>query len=266
MVRLSLIITAFFIFMAAVTTIKIPENLPMAENVMALGFILIAAYLTGKIALRINLPKITGYILAGIIAGPFIFNLLSPVVVTELQLIDQIALSLIALTAGGEFRFKILKEQFRTMNLVFAALLVLLMSSAVLLIFLIYPVVPFLQGKMVQVVLGTGLLFGIVSITMSPATTIAIISETRAKGRFTDFILGMTIFIDIAVVLLFSLVLALSRPLILMEGGFRWQEMLPIIMEIFFSITAGALYGWLITLYLKHVGKQAALFLLGFII
>ena len=79
------------------------RDLILPESMMALGFTLIFAYLAGKMGAKLQLPKITGYIIAGIIIGPYVINLLSIPVVQNLKLIDNIALSLIALTAGGEF-------------------------------------------------------------------------------------------------------------------------------------------------------------------
>ena len=61
----------------------------MAESMMALGFTLVVAYLAGKMIEKIKLPKITGYLIAGILTGPYFLDLLSVQVVKNLQLIDS---------------------------------------------------------------------------------------------------------------------------------------------------------------------------------
>jgi Kef-type K+ transport system membrane component KefB len=203
---------------------------------------------------------------AGIIAGPFVVNLVSPAILSQLKLIDQIALSLIALTAGGEFRYQTLRRQIKPLFSILTAQIIIVIGGTLLLILLLNDQLFFLRGEPFSATVGVGLLFGILAITMSPATTIAIITETRAKGKFTEFILGMVIFVDIAVIILFSLIFAISKPLILGSGDFQSGNLLFILREISFSIGAGILAGFIITAYLKYVGKRVELFLLGFVL
>ncbi len=242
------------------------ENQLRAESMMALGFTLMVAYLFGKMVTRIRLPKITGYILAGILFGPYVFNLLSKPVVVNLQLIDNIALSLIALTAGGEFRYKAIKPQLKTIGSAIFWQVVVVMFCFLLFIPLYKQNIAFLANQTLPVVIGVALIFGALSIAKSPATTIAIITETGARGRFTDFVLGVTVFKDIIVVLIFSITLAFSKPLILEESKLQMGYVFTVIFEIASSIIAGFGAGFLILLYLKYINRQKALFLLGAIL
>ena len=238
----------------------------MAESMIALGFILIIAYLTGKILSRWQLPLITGYILAGICAGPYLINLLSHSVVQNLQLIDNIALSLIALTAGGEFRYKKIKKQFRTIGSVIFWKIIFVVVGFILFMFIYRKNVPFLSGTDLSTVLGVGIILSALSIATSPATTIAVITETKAKGPFTDFILGVTVFKDIIVVLVFSLALSIAQPLIVAEASFNLAYVFDILKELILSIFMGIVSGSFILLYLKYIHTHTVLFLLGFII
>ena len=71
-----------------------PYSLPQQSTSIALGFILIFAYLIGKKAHVLKLPQITGFILAGILCGPYLLNFLSVAAVEDLQLLDGLALSI----------------------------------------------------------------------------------------------------------------------------------------------------------------------------
>ncbi len=73
---------------------------------LTLGFALLAAHLVGRVLAEAALPKITGYLLAGVVLGPHVLGLVSLGVRDSLQLINQVALGLIALTAGGELAIK----------------------------------------------------------------------------------------------------------------------------------------------------------------
>ncbi|MEJ2634201.1 MAG: cation:proton antiporter [Calditrichia bacterium] len=265
--RLLTVILLLIALMAFLTHIKFAgEDHLMSASMMALGFTLIAAYLIGKTVMRLQLPKITGYILAGILAGPYVTDLLSVPVVRNLQLIDNIALSLIALTAGGEFRYKTIKKQMKTIGSTILWQVIIVLLTFVIFIFLYQNHISFLAHKPLNVVLGVALIFGSLAIAKSPATTIAIITESRAKGKFTDFVLGVTVFKDIVVVLVFSIVISFAKPMILPETPLHFTYLFNVFLEIILSIIVGFAAGLLILFYLKYVGKQTVLFLLGFIL
>jgi Kef-type K+ transport system membrane component KefB len=238
----------------------------MPESMMALGFTLIGAYLLAKILKKLRLPKITGYIIAGIITGPFFINLLSVPVVKNLQLIDNIALSLIALTAGGEFKYKKVKNQMSTIVSAIFWQIIVVMAGFVGFVILYSKNISFIANASYSVVLGTALLIGALSVAKSPATTIAIITETKAKGPFTDFILAVTVFKDIIIVLLFSITLSIAKPLILEATDIQLDYFFHIVFEILLSIALGVVIGAIILFYLKYVGQQRVLFLLGLIL
>jgi Kef-type K+ transport system membrane component KefB len=265
--RIVLIILVLLLLMAAITRISPGESIrEMPMSMLALGFTLIVAYLIGKMTSALGIPKITGYILAGILTGPYIINLLSKPTVQNLQLIDNMALSLIALTAGGEFRYRAIRKQFKTIGSVIFWKILLVIIGFILFIFVYKTHIQFLSNQSHGVVLGAALLFGALSIATSPATTIAIISETRAKGKFTDFVLGVTVFKDVIVVLVFSLALSVAKPLILPETHIQFSYFISVLLEIMLSIVIGIATGAVILVYLKYVKEQKALFLLGFII
>ena len=69
-------------------------------------FVALAAYYIGKLFSRFGLPYITGYLLAGVIAGPFVLELLPADASTQLRYIDEISLAVIAFVAGSELYLK----------------------------------------------------------------------------------------------------------------------------------------------------------------
>jgi Kef-type K+ transport system membrane component KefB len=265
--RIIITILLLLLFMFFLTRLEPGESLQhLPESMMALGFALIVSYLFGKMLTRFKLPKITGYIIAGIAVGPYLLNMLSVPVVRNLQLIDSIALSLIALTAGGEFRYKKIRSQFRVIGSAILGQIIIVMTGFLIFITLYRNHITFLNNVSWQITVGVALLFGALSIATSPATTIAIITESKARGPFTDFVLAVTVLKDIVVVLLFSIVLSLAEPLILHTENIQLAYFLSVFFEIILSIIFGVIAGFLILLYLKYIGEQKVLFLLGFIL
>ena len=72
--------------------------LPEAPSAtLLLGFLLLAAFVAGELAREIRLPRITGYLVIGILFGPHILALLPRQIVSDFRLINDVALSVIAL-------------------------------------------------------------------------------------------------------------------------------------------------------------------------
>src|ERR1051326_797650 len=71
-----------------------------ARATLALGFLLLAAFLGGDLARRARLPRITGYLLVGFVVGPWL-GLVRRDEVDALRFIGDVALGMIALAAGS---------------------------------------------------------------------------------------------------------------------------------------------------------------------
>lgn len=74
------------------------------------AFLAPACGMFGVAAQRLKLPKITGFLVAGVAAGPYALNLLSQSSVQKLWFVDQACLSLIALAAGAELQWEQLEK------------------------------------------------------------------------------------------------------------------------------------------------------------
>ena len=75
-----------------------------------IGTILLSGVIVGKIASFFKFPKVTGYLIAGIIIGPSILNIIPKNTVTNLGIISDVALALIAYGIGSELNFQQLSE------------------------------------------------------------------------------------------------------------------------------------------------------------
>ncbi|MBZ0256917.1 hypothetical protein K8I31_12700, partial [bacterium] len=79
----------------------------------SLGFVILSGYLMGEIVSFFQFPRITGYLVAGMLFGPDLGGWLTKETVEHLTLIDHIALSLIAISAGCELKFSELRHHWK---------------------------------------------------------------------------------------------------------------------------------------------------------
>lgn len=67
---------------------------------LALSLIILLGFSFSEIAFRVKLPRIVGMLLAGVVLGPFVINLIAPEVLEISLDLRQIALVIILLRAG----------------------------------------------------------------------------------------------------------------------------------------------------------------------
>jgi len=250
--------------MAAARWIPIQELTALGHQAtLSLGFVLIFGFLVGHYARQVSLPRITGYILAGILCGPYVGGLLSGPAVKELQLIDDLALALIAFTAGGELRIQSLKPRLRgILGITFLQMLVIFVGMAGGVI-LLAPHIPFLAGQPFSTALAAACVFGLIGMANSPATTVALINEYGARGPFASTILGVTVLKDVVVLVLITLMLPLIQVLAFQGGAVDMGFARDLAWEIGGSLVGGVVLGLLVTLYIRGVGAVLPLFIVG---
>ena len=67
---------------------------------LTLSLIILLGFSFSEIAFRVKLPRIVGMLLAGVVLGPFVLNLIAPQVLEISLDLRQIALVIILLRAG----------------------------------------------------------------------------------------------------------------------------------------------------------------------
>jgi len=72
---------------------------------LAFGFLLLVAFFNARFLHKLGLPHLTCYLLAGIIAGPQLLDLVTDDMTKQLKVVSDVAVCMIALTAGAELNF-----------------------------------------------------------------------------------------------------------------------------------------------------------------
>ncbi|MGC9328504.1 MAG: cation:proton antiporter [Candidatus Hinthialibacter sp.] len=230
----------------------------------SLGFLVLTGYLLGEILALIQLPRITGYLFAGMLIGPYALGIVSKESVKDFLLIDQIALALIALTAGGELRLANLKRCWKGIFSITLHQTVWIFLWGTLTTYVLVIYSPIFAPLPAQAKWGISLVIGVIAIAQSPSTTIAIITETRASGISVDLALGIAVVKDVIVITLFTCVLMGLGMMDQGLEGLEWGKLLRLGQEFLFSIGVGVLSGIALSFYLAKVRVDPILFLLAF--
>ncbi|RMG50289.1 MAG: cation:proton antiporter [Acidobacteria bacterium] len=233
------------------------------KSMASLGFILLAAYVAGGFFARFKLPKISGYIVTGIVCGPYVINLLSKGVVSDLRVLDDLALGLIALTAGGELKLTALRRDLKSVLYIIGFLVIVVFAGVTACVLAARPLLPFLSESPLTTI-AVALCFGITAVATSPASTIAIITETRASGIVTERVLSITVIKDVLVVIAFAFILSIAKHLSL-EPTIGQSAVTTVFTEVAASLLMGVVLGVLTVLYIRYINAEMLLFIIGLV-
>ncbi len=229
----------------------------------AMGFLLLAGMLASGLLELVGLPHLTGYLLAGALAGPYVFRLVDHHAVQRLEPVNTLALSLIALAGGAQLRIDLLKQVLR--SLVSAIPLQCgfgMLFNAVAFV-AITRFLPFTAGLGLSCRLGIGLLWGTLAVCHSPSATLGIFSQLRPDGPVSRFSLALVISSDVLAAVLLTVAIALARPLVDPGAGLSLAAFRDLAREVLGSISLGTTLGLLLAAYLWLIGGGLLLVLIA---
>ncbi|MBO73504.1 MAG: potassium transporter TrkA, partial [Flavobacteriales bacterium] len=165
------------------------------EIIIALGGFLIIALSANHISkffAKIKFPLITGLLLAGILAGSDVLELIPRENTKYLNFLNEISLAFIAFAAGSELYLKEIRGQFKSILWNTLGQLVITFGLGVLGVFLASEYIPFMVEMTFAEKMSVGILMATIFVARSPSSAIAVINELRAKGPFTKTSIGVT--------------------------------------------------------------------------
>ncbi len=187
---------------------------------------------------RIQLPLITGLIFTGIVIGPFVLGLIPETAPSKLIFITETALAFIAFAAGSELYLQELRDRFNSIKWnTFGQLVVtFVLGSAI--VYYLADYITFMEGMSQVGRLVVACLTGAIFVARSPASAIAVINELRAKGPFTQTVMGVTVVKDFIVIILFSICLSIAKS-VLSGTSFDILDFVLLIISLVLSIGIG---------------------------
>jgi len=225
-----------------------------SQIIYALAIILIASLIGGRIASFLRIPRVTGYLLAGLVIGPSfadLFNLphlVSNEALKELRLISDVALALILMNIGGQLRTENLrrwKQRIFIFSATEAILTGLLVGISIFVVnqFMLMRVVSGLSLS--QSSLLFGVFTGVISIATAPAATLMVVREYEAEGPITRLVLTLVSLNNLLSVFAFSIA---AQLLVSPNGGF-----ITIFYQLSVPLLLGGSFGLLMSLWAQRM-------------
>lgn len=225
------------------------------HQLLVIGIVMLVSLYAGKWVKRIKLPSLIGYMLVGVIAGPYVLNGIDKTRVSNLDFIVDIGLGLVAFTIGAVLSIASFKKTGRGLaSIIFG-------ETIVAFIVITLSVYLFSQS------LPLAILLGAIGAASAPAGTVAIIQDYQAKGRLTNTLYAVVGFDDGISVIIYGFALVFAKSMLLQTNGHAEYSVMTQLwapfQEIILSILVGLIAGFLFLALVKKLRKEVDVLVLS---
>ncbi|MDE5715729.1 MAG: cation:proton antiporter [Anaeroplasmataceae bacterium] len=179
---------------------------------LSLSIMLLAGFLMTRITKLLKLPNVSGYIIGGILIGPYCLKLVSKDMLEHMDFVSDIALSFIAFGVGKFFKKEVLKKAG-------SKVIIITIFEALMAMLLVTISMHFLFKLSWQF----SLILGAIASATAPASTMMTIKQYKAKGEFVDVLLQVVALDDIVCLLAFSVATAIAST---SNGSFKAMDII----------------------------------------
>ena len=217
------------------------------EILLAIGVAMFVGLFLTRLAVKLNLPDVTCYLVAGVLVGPLCLGQLgvpglgfgSFEFVEEMSLISDVALGFIAFSIGNEFRLSQLKAMGSsaiTIGILQAVITTVVVDIVLIVLHLCFPEV---------LSLPSAIILGAIASATAPAATLMVVRQYKANGPLTKLLLLVVAIDDAVGLLLFSVSFGMATALSHGQANVLAVVVEPLL-EIVLSLGLGAIMGWLL--------------------
>ena len=190
----------------------IANTSPVAGVIISVALMLFSGFAMTRLTKLARLPNVTGYILAGILIGPYVLNLVPQRIIDGTDFLSDIALAFIAFSTGEFFKLSVLKKS--GMKVVWITIFEAVLASVF--IFILTFLVLRLELAFVLSALASA---------TAPASTMMTIRQTGAKGDFVDTLLQVVALDDVVGLVLYSIAISVALASLSGASGFSFETL-----------------------------------------
>lgn len=211
----------------------------MSITILYIAAAMAAGLLFNRFAKLISLPNVTGYLVAGLLIGPSVLNLIPKDGTEALNVLVTLALGFIAYSIGGEFNINNIKA-------IGGKSIIITMFQALTAVGLVDITLCALGFDV-----PLALTLGAIAAATAPAATLMVVRQYRANGPVTRTLLPVVAMDDAVGLIVFAVSLALAQG---MSGGgdmsFYTMVVQPLT-EIVLSLAIGGAIGLIASIALR---------------
>ncbi len=226
--------------------------------IFSLGVMLILGLIAAILIEKIKLPYVTGYIIMGILIGPFVFNLVPKNFLNHTDIIANFVLSIVAFMISRNFSYSVFKKTGKHI------LFVSISEATGAWLFVTLGVFLFMHKPLYE-----ALLFGALAAATDPASTLMVSRQYKTKGPVTSVLLG-TVAIDDAwglIIFVISMIIAIQMKSGASANISPVKMLFGAVMEIVYTLGIGAIIGIVFSYFARFVRSKGyrLIYTLGFI-
>ena len=237
---------------------------------LGIGTAFMAALIFSRLLSKIHIPKVTAYLIVGLLTGPSLAKLLGyPALIKAESIHDIIVLSDIALA----MIMLVIGSQFKTDSLLrWGKRLAVLSVSETLITFVLVGLSLFLTNlffikttihssmSVLTTSIYLSVFMGVISIATAPAASLLVIREYESDGPVTDLVLALIGLNNLISIITFNII---TRYLFQAQGSY-----LTLIWKLLAPVGLGILTGFIISIWAQKMEKRVEmqLLLLGAVI
>ncbi|MBD3233860.1 MAG: hypothetical protein GF315_09070 [candidate division Zixibacteria bacterium] len=215
-------------------------------ELLSVGMVVLLGLLGGKLFHKFNIPKVTGYMITGLIIGPSLLGLVSSKTLENIHMVNDIALGLILFAIGGEIELQHLKEMGKKV------IDIALAESFGALIFI------GLGAYIISGDPGLSILLGTIGMATAPGVTLMVIREYQTRGSLTDTLLAVVAMNNVICLISFRIFFAAFS---LLHGEALTAIILTLFKELILSVIIGIVVAAIITYWEQKTNDLSELLL-----
>ena len=216
---------------------------------LVVGTLLAVGLLLGRVARRLGLPKVTGYIVGGMVLNPQVTHLIPEDFTRHTDLVMNVCLALITFAVGGS----LLAARIRSLGKTIVTITLFEAEGAAFCVAVGFVAVFSLFGALIPqewmgAVIPMSVIMGALAAPTDPSATLAVTHEYHARGRVTSTIMGVAGMDDVLGIINYSVATSIAYALLLHTSFSVTSSLLHPLMTIVGGIGTGALFGCLMNL------------------
>lgn len=233
------------------------------NTLLCIAIALSVGLLMSRVVKPFGLPAVTGYLVAGVLVGPYVLGRLSEYLSVEgigfssmqyvesFGIISDVALGFIAFSIGNEFRLSQLRKTGRQATVIG----ILQAVSATVLVDIALCVLSVILGPDVFP-MSAAITLGAVATATAPAATLMVVRQYKAKGKLTDILLPVVALDDAVGLIVFAISFGIAKAMI--SGAIDFISIIvnPLV-EIVASLLLGTVMGFIFSEAEKHFHSRS---------